>query len=71
MISRELKYLVISVRCKGICLLYKASSSSGKFRYLKGQKRCGDYLIQTYGKEALLLHNKAWMIKETSAMMLP
>jgi hypothetical protein len=30
-----------------------------------------DYLIQAYGKEALLLHNEAWIIKETSAMMLP
>jgi len=23
-----------------------------------------DYLIQAYGKEALELHNEAWMIKE-------
>jgi predicted amidophosphoribosyltransferase len=30
------------MRCKGICFLYKASSSEGKFRYLKGQKRCSD-----------------------------
>jgi hypothetical protein len=30
------------VRCKGICFLYKASSSEGKFRYFKGQKRCSD-----------------------------
>ena len=30
-----------------------------------------DYLIQAYGKEALLLHNEAWMIKETSTMMHP
>ena len=30
------------MRCKGICFPYKASSSEGKFRYLKGQKRCSE-----------------------------
>lgn len=30
-----------------------------------------DYLIQAYGKEALELHNEAWMIKETSSNMVP
>jgi predicted amidophosphoribosyltransferase len=29
------------MKCKGIYFLYKASSE-GKFRYLKGQKRCSE-----------------------------
>jgi hypothetical protein len=30
------------MKCKGICSVYKATSSEGKDRYIKGQKRCSD-----------------------------
>jgi len=33
---------VIILGCKGICSVHKASTSRGKFRYLKGQKRCSE-----------------------------